>query len=231
MNIKNLLIRSITGLVLVFVMLTCIASENGWYFTLWAVIGLLSIWEFLSLIRKNRHNLTHSLPAVGTVGVVYIALAMVLLWSLYSDWQYVVVLMTLVWTNDIAAYGVGSVIGKHPLAPKISPKKSIEGCVAGILATIAVALLWWLFYFKGLTTPTDSSTTAKALWALMGLVVAVGAIVGDLIESKFKRTLKIKDSGKLLAGHGGMLDRFDALFASSILFWLYINFILPLLQI
>lgn len=230
MNWRNLLIRTLTGVVLVWLMLTCVASENGWYFALWAVIGVISLIEFYGLTQKNRAKISGQQMIYNAVGTIYIVLPLALLCTLYAQWQYVVVLLTVVWSNDVGAYAVGSLIGRHPLAPKMSPKKSWEGAFAGLVVAVAVALMWWNFYFQGLTSPTDSSITAKLIWACMGAVIAVGAVAGDLIESKFKRKLGVKDSGKILAGHGGMLDRFDALLFATLLFWLYLKIILPLLQ-
>lgn len=226
MNRRNLLVRSLTGIVIVWVMLSAVASENAWYYVLWVVIGALSLREFFVLMRKSR--VTSHKSRITIFGTIYIVLPLVLLCTLKDQWQYVVVFLTLVWINDIGAYAIGSVIGRHPMAPKISPKKSWEGFFAGVIASTAVALVWWGCYFQGLTTPTDSSVQTKLIWALFGLVIALGSVAGDLAESKFKRVLGIKDSGTLLAGHGGMLDRFDALYVAAIPFWLFVQFVLPL---
>lgn len=110
------------------------------------------------------------------------------------------------WVNDSGAYCCGSLLGKHKLFPRISPGKSWEGSIGG---GVFVLLAAWLISFittqKGITT---NLTTLQ--WMGMGLVVAVFGTWGDLIESLFKRTLGIKDSGNILPGHGGMLDRFDS---------------------
>lgn len=226
MNRRNLLLRSLTGIAIVWVMLSAVASENAWYYVLWVVIGALSLREFFALIHKSQ--ITDHKSQITILGTIYIVLPLVLLCTLQDQWQYVVVFLTLVWINDIGAYAVGSVIGRHPMAPRISPKKSWEGFFAGVIASTAVALVWWGCYFQGLTTPTDSSMQTKLIWALFGLTIALGSVVGDLAESKFKRVLGVKDSGTLLAGHGGMLDRFDALYVAAIPFWLFVQFVLPL---
>ena len=110
------------------------------------------------------------------------------------------------WVNDSGAYCCGSLLGKHKLFPRISPGKSWEGSIGG---GVFVLLAAWLISFittqKGITT---NLTTLQ--WMGMGLVVAVFGTWGDLIESLFKRTLGIKDSGNILPGHGGMLDRFES---------------------
>ena len=110
------------------------------------------------------------------------------------------------WVNDSGAYCCGSLLGKHKLFPRISPGKSWEGSIGGgVFVLLAAWLISLITTQKGITT---NLTTLQ--WMGMGLVVAVFSTWGDLIESLFKRTLGIKDSGNILPGHGGMLDRFDS---------------------
>ena len=106
------------------------------------------------------------------------------------------------WTNDTGAYCIGSLLGRHKLFPRISPGKSWEGSVGGALFVLAAA--WAISYFL------DGAILTTIQWLGLGLVVAVFGTWGDLVESLFKRTLGIKDSGNILPGHGGMLDRFDS---------------------
>lgn len=110
------------------------------------------------------------------------------------------------WTNDSGAYCCGSLLGKHKLFPRISPGKSWEGSIGGGLLVMAVAagLGWYA------NNGTDAHQLSIAGWIGLGLVVVVTGTLGDLVESLFKRTLGIKDSGNILPGHGGMLDRFDS---------------------
>ena len=111
------------------------------------------------------------------------------------------------WVNDTGAYCCGSLFGKHKLFPRISPGKSWEGSVGGgVFVLAAAALVWYL------TDSYDMNPTCMDMWEWMGLglVVVVFGTWGDLVESLFKRTLGIKDSGNILPGHGGMLDRFDS---------------------
>ena len=111
------------------------------------------------------------------------------------------------WINDAGAYCVGSLLGRHKLFPRISPGKSWEGSIGGGLLVMAVAVAIWHF-----TTQYDVNELGLTAleWAGLGLVVVVFGTWGDLIESLFKRTIGIKDSGNILPGHGGMLDRFDS---------------------
>ncbi|MBQ9655894.1 MAG: phosphatidate cytidylyltransferase [Prevotella sp.] len=106
------------------------------------------------------------------------------------------------WVNDSGAYCIGSLLGRHKLFPRISPGKSWEGSIGGALFVIAAA--WAVSYFL------DGVMLTTIEWIGLGLVVVVFGTWGDLVESLFKRTLGIKDSGSILPGHGGMLDRFDS---------------------
>lgn len=126
--------------------------------------------------------------------------------------QLVYFLLLTTWAADIGAYYVGSTLGKHPLAPAISPKKTIEGAVGGILATVLTATIAapWLL-------PGPGWLAAAAL----GFFLAVAGMAGDLCESALKRAAGVKDSGAILPGHGGLLDRLDSLmFAGPCLYGL-----------
>ena len=113
-------------------------------------------------------------------------------------------LFIFLWVNDSGAYCAGSLFGKHKLFPRVSPGKSWEGSIGGaVFVLVAAAIIGWL------TGGTDRSLSIP-VWMGLGLVVVVFGTLGDLVESLFKRTLGIKDSGNVLPGHGGMLDRFDS---------------------
>ena len=111
------------------------------------------------------------------------------------------------WINDAGAYCVGSLLGRHKLFPRISPGKSWEGSIGGGLLVCAVAALVW--YYTEQYGVNDLGLSVYE-WVGLGIVIVVFGTWGDLIESLFKRTIGIKDSGNVLPGHGGMLDRFDS---------------------
>jgi phosphatidate cytidylyltransferase len=119
----------------------------------------------------------------------------------------------LVGCNDTFAYVFGVLLGKHPLAPKISPKKTWEGFVGGLIFTAAGGAL--SFYYLLDYQP--------AVGALAGLAAVLAATVGDLVESAIKRDLSIKDMGTLLPGHGGMLDRLDSALITAPVMWCFIE--------
>ena len=106
------------------------------------------------------------------------------------------------WVNDTGAYCVGSLLGRHKLFPRISPGKSWEGSIGGAVFVLVAA--WAISYFL------DDVMLNLYEWLGLGLVVVIFGTWGDLVESLFKRTLGVKDSGSILPGHGGMLDRFDS---------------------
>ena len=109
------------------------------------------------------------------------------------------------WLNDTGAYCFGSLLGRHKLFPRVSPGKSWEGSIGGGLLVVAAAYAFGWFDNAG-----GHGLLSEWQWAGLGLVVVVFGTWGDLVESLFKRTLGIKDSGNILPGHGGMLDRFDS---------------------
>lgn len=147
---------------------------------------------------------------------IYIALPFSLLnvlafRSAGSDIQYTYLIplsvFVFLWINDTGAYLCGSLLGKNKLFPRISPGKSWEGSIGGGILVIAVAVLVW--YLTDQYQLNQLGLTAVE-WAGLGLTVVVFGTWGDLVESLFKRTIGIKDSGNILPGHGGMLDRFDS---------------------
>ena len=125
---------------------------------------------------------------------------------------WVIALLVLSWVCDSSAFFVGRAIGRTPLAPIISPKKSVEGAIAGLIAPTLVGLLAGLLLHLN-----------PLLAAGYGLVIAIGTIVGDLIESLVKRQTNVKDSGVLIPGHGGLLDRMDSLLLCAQLAVLYLR--------
>ena len=127
--------------------------------------------------------------------------------GIHYVWTLPLSVFVFLWVNDAGAYICGSLLGKHKLFPRISPGKSWEGSVGGGILVIAVAMLvWHLLEQYGL----NDIRMSPANWVGLGLTIVVFGTWGDLIESLFKRTLGIKDSGNILPGHGGMLDRFDS---------------------
>jgi phosphatidate cytidylyltransferase len=128
-------------------------------------------------------------------------------------------LFILIWTNDTFAYLVGKSIGKHKLLERISPKKTIEGFIGGVVFAVFTGFLISKLYIKA--SPSFSGKSIL-IWTSIALIVGIFGTIGDLIESKFKRIAGIKDSGKIMPGHGGILDRLDSvIFVAPIVYLFY----------
>jgi phosphatidate cytidylyltransferase len=128
-------------------------------------------------------------------------------------------LFILIWTNDTFAYIVGKSIGKNKLFEKISPKKTIEGFIGGIFFAILAGYLISKYYIKA---SPQFSAKSILIWTIIATIVGVIGTIGDLIESKFKRIAGVKDSGKIMPGHGGILDRLDSvIFVAPFVFLFY----------
>lgn len=124
----------------------------------------------------------------------------------------IVILMSLVWISDVGAYFFGSLFGRTPLAKSISPGKTVEGFLGGIILNAIAGYITYLIIQE--YTPI--------FWIIIAMVVSLGASAGDLFESKMKREAGVKDSGKVIPGHGGILDRFDSLMFSAPLFYVIV---------
>jgi phosphatidate cytidylyltransferase len=179
----------------------------------WALLPLaaaLVLGFWLSAVGQVRQRATVQLAAT-LFGIVWIALGAAFLVALRDverppDWGRDLLLATLfgVWASDIGGYVGGRLLGRRKFAPAISPKKTVEGFVVGVLAGV-VAVFFWLYDHPA----GDPITPFQALE--IALAIALLAPLGDLFESYLKRDLGVKDSGRLLAAHGGVLDRVDAL--------------------
>ena len=167
----------------------------------------------VEVFRKSNHTLENG--ALSSLSLLYVALPMTLLMligGVKGEWEPARVLMIIftVWINDIFAYLVGCSIGKHKMCPSISPKKSWEGLAGGLLFAVAFAMAAGYMMEGNIY-----------LWGGLGLAVSLAGVAGDLLESKIKRECGVKDSGNLIPGHGGMLDRFDALLIAAPVAYVY----------
>jgi phosphatidate cytidylyltransferase len=182
-------------------------------------VVLLTLLLFVPLLfaaelsRGSQRSLENM--AITTFGLLYTAVPMALMMMVGfvgREWEpaRVLAIIFIVWVNDIFAYLVGCSIGKHKMCPAISPKKSWEGLFGGLLFAVAFAMAAGYMMMGNIY-----------LWGGLGLVVALAGVVGDLLESKIKRECGVKDSGNLIPGHGGMLDRFDALLIAAPVAYIY----------
>ncbi len=186
-------------------------------------ITLLFTAFVVELYRKKENPFTNI--AFTLLGAIYVALPFSLLCALAfgaggalsSSYSPTIILgvLFILWSSDTGAYLAGITFGKNKLFERISPKKTWEGTIGGGILAIAIAYLL-SFYFTDLTT---------IHWIVVALIIVCFGNLGDLVESLFKRSIDVKDSGSILPGHGGILDRFDSLLLSTpfIFIYLYIS--------
>lgn len=268
-KMKNLITRSITGVLFVAIIVVCFMRPEA-MILLFALVTGLTVWEYTGLVNQidgvtvNRFISTAAgvylfLAIAGfcsgiTPSAVFIPYLLSVIYlfisELYTEsknainnWAYTMLSQMYValplatinilafrdiggqvvfsyltplsifislWANDTGAYCFGSLFGKHKLFPRISPGKTWEGSVGGGILVLVVAAIIGYLESSNADQMVGGSTMSIPEWMGMGLVVVFFGTWGDLVESLFKRTLGIKDSGNILPGHGGMLDRFDS---------------------
>ena len=181
----------------------------------------LIISIFIIELYRNRQKAIHSI-AFTVLGLLYVAGPFSLLnyfvlshSSLNIGYSTNLLLgfFILLWANDSGAYAVGLSVGRNKLFPRISPKKSWEGLIGGIFTSILAAWILSLFFYE----------ISLFHWIAIGLITSTMGVFGDLVESMFKRSVNTKDSGKIIPGHGGMLDRFDSVLLSAPVVFVYLE--------
>lgn len=283
-KLKNFIVRTLSGAVMLAVVLGAILASEWSFIALVAVITLGGIWEFYNFAQKagyqpmkllglfggmmiftiaislfvlfaTKDSTNDSLFAIifgmaiitllllvplmficelyrksptpianigsTLMGMLYVALPLSLLIlipallgnGVWNPWI-VIFYIFIIWANDVFAYLFGITLGRHRLFERISPKKSWEGFFGGLLGAMAMG------YVASLILEADAMT-----WIGLALVAAIAGVFGDLVESLFKRSVDLKDSGNFIPGHGGWLDRFDALIFSAPFAFVYVIFI------
>jgi phosphatidate cytidylyltransferase len=201
--------------------ISCFATNYFAFTSGFLLFGMLLILiPIFELYRKKKNPFTNI--AFTILGILYVALPFSLLnymaFPLEDQefhFQIILGVFIMIWANDTGAYIVGVNFGKHRLFERISPKKSWEGSIGGAVITLAVAYLYSLF----------SHDLSLVLWLIIAVLVFIFGSLGDLVESLFKRCISIKDSGKILPGHGGVLDRFDAILLVSPMVFIFLEVI------
>lgn len=212
-----------TGIVIGFAIFACtFLIGQGIIKPKFLALNLLSIFFFFLIeLYRNKENPFGNI-AYSILGIVFIAIPYSLLALIYSfpenlfdslpSPMLILGSFIFLWTSDVMAYVFGSLLGKHKLFERISPKKSWEGSIGGGISTLAVA--YFAAPYLGILS------TSK--WVGLAAIVVVFGGLGDLIESMFKRSINIKDSGNILPGHGGLLDRFDGILLASPFIFVYL---------
>ena len=210
------------GLV-IFLLLAMAAQQTIPYTYTFFCIPFVFIFFIIELYRKKNHaflNIAYTLLAI-----IYVVLPFAMLYHIgfyngneFTDtfnYQIIIGFFLLLWANDTGAYLAGRFFGKHKLFERISPKKTWEGSIGGGLFALLWAYLISLFF----------DDLALNQWLILAIITVIFGGLGDLVESMHKRNLNIKDSGKLLPGHGGILDRFDGLFLAVPFIYTYLQLI------
>ena len=233
-NYQTFRTRTLTALVFASVMLAGLLINAWTFLALVLVINAGSWWEFLQVSKKIKFDAEKVSKWPFIIGGL---LSISFSWACFIDMNFSMQLQTTVgnptinwlplvliscmWINDTMAYIVGSFIGKTPLS-SVSPKKTWEGTIGGVVLTVVV--VGWLgqHYFNNFLHLEHTVSLPAFHWYLFAAIAAITGTVGDLLESKVKRMAGVKDSGNIMPGHGGFLDRFDSLLLASPIIWIYL---------
>lgn len=219
---KNALAQNALGLIAVLLIIT------DAYYRFMDFKMLVYLFTVLLLIYELFRNKVSAIFNLGVtlLGIFYIGLfsgAMIEIREYFTREGFtddytqggflMISLLVAIWVCDSAAFFAGSALGKHKLFPRVSPKKSWEGAIAGFIAAVAAMIIMKMLFLHFLTVPDA---------AVIGLVVGTIGQIGDLTESLLKRDAGVKDSSNLIPGHGGIFDRFDSLLLTSPVVYLYL---------
>lgn len=207
--------------VFVAISLTCAFMKEFsfvWKNYLLIASAILGIFYFNFELVCKKIFFAKSAPFYVLRVIFYVGIMfpfMILLRNIPQGLEYIVFLVSVVWTNDIFAYLIGLPLGRHKLSPEISPKKSIEGAIGAALGAILMSVNLRILI---------NAVVWQAI--IVGLAISILAQTGDLIESLLKREFEIKDSGNIFPGHGGILDRLDSFILTVPVFYLVVNYVL-----
>ncbi len=205
-NITSVL--SINIFLFLFLLYPCFDSAISFYHIFIFVFFTLIIKFLLEFLFKNKITQIIAELIFSLYLLIFFSSALyVFYFSAQQAYDYhrVLTVIFLIWSNDTFAYLVGITLGKHKLMPEVSPKKSIEGFIGGIVMNFVTAFLLDKYFL-------DNTFSMPYDIYVIAFIISVFGTIGDLVESKLKRLAQVKDSGNILPGHGGILDRFDAWF-------------------
>ena len=235
---RNLIIRTISGIIYVGIIVVACMLGNPGVIALSMVMAILAMCEYKAMYKNrvallcllcrmavmvyDKRRQAVSAFMVDASGYLYIGMPMAAMSVVgLINPMYLLCIFITIWLNDTGAYCVGSLFGKHKFFPRVSPKKSWEGFFGGLAFSAGFGCLlafcgWTLADFSGVAH-------REAFWIVSSILTALAATIGDLFESALKRHLGLKDSGKMIPGHGGILDRIDSLlFAAPVALLLYL---------
>lgn len=187
--------------------------SSNYYYLVIAFVFLLFLIELFQINYNPFYRIANTF-----LGILYIALPLSLFAStafIHGSYDQTIVMgiLLLLWANDIGGYIGGVSFGKHKLFERVSPKKTWEGSIGGAVFSLGIAFACAHFF----------PHLALKDWLILSVIIVLFGSIGDLVESLFKRSLSVKDSGNLIPGHGGFLDRFDGLFIASPFLIMYLK--------
>jgi phosphatidate cytidylyltransferase len=206
------ILGTLTGLA--FVPVALWRGERGIELVLIVALAVFFVW-YLLVLGKSQATLNCSYTVFGSLYIGFLLSYLVLIHDLRNGSVLVILILVATWVSDSTAYIAGKLFGRRRMAPKLSPGKTWEGALAALLVTPIVTASF--IYVDGL------SILGKII---LGLIVSVSAQVGDLVESGIKRDMGVKDTGWLIPGHGGILDRFDSLIFSGFASYYFLKLVL-----
>ena len=265
---RNLITRSISGIIYVTLFLFAILYDAKSYIALTTVFAIICIWEFSKLIKSKNiipylflggmlYFFIYPIEGYSSITSLIVTLisSLILIYYLFSSRkiksdtillrlllqlfylvlpfyflisipfifgnylpEILICILIFIWVNDSFAYIVGKNFGRTKLFESVSPKKTIEGFFGGLIFSLIAAFF--------ISQQYDNLKISLLDWMIIAAILSILGTIGDLIESKFKRQAKSKDSGSIMPGHGGMLDRLDSLFFAAPFVYLYLYFII-----
>lgn len=211
--------------IITFIATICLVIPRQYWFTHLESVNLIAMFYICGMLLLSftvfaHHKYNFDNVATAMFGSIYVGLGFRFLIELREySLDLILFQFLIIWATDIGAYFVGKKFGKHKLAPDISPNKTIEGAVGGVLLALIVS-----FFFVEFFNPNLGGTRHHLI---LTMLVSLFGQIGDLVESAMKRHFNVKDSGKILPGHGGILDRFDSNIFTSFFMMAWFTFVLP----
>ncbi|MBU4310636.1 phosphatidate cytidylyltransferase [bacterium] len=224
-KVKGLRILRITAMACGVALALCAWRGNIYYLNTFLTASVLLLLAMQLFGKKPLETITNlSYTILGLIYVSWLFSHQLLLRNILFGREYILLLFWITWSGDIGAYTFGTILGKHKLIPRVSPRKSVEGAVGGLFLSLTSALLAYFVLEESPLLGKWLSSPGLSLvhYLILGLILGIVGQFGDLCESLLKRGAQIKDAGGIIPGHGGLLDVMDSLLFTSPVMYYYI---------